>query len=192
MASAASPPTALLDENDLVSINYTSGTTARPKGVMLTHRNCYLNAYNLIAHLGIRHDDVELWTLPMFHCNGWGGVYALTGMGGTHVVLRTVEGERIYQLLAQEKVTFACMAPAVLRTILDFEDKGSYDIRTRPRFVMGGAPPPAASVTSVLAADSYRQYRALTPLNQGNSSNPYILENKGARGRSARKEGLST
>ena len=61
---------------------------------MLTHRNCYLNAYNLIAHLGIRHDDVELWTLPMFHCNGWGGVYALTGMGGTHVVLRAVDAAR--------------------------------------------------------------------------------------------------
>ena len=60
------------DENDLVSINYTSGTTARPKGVMLTHRNCYINAYGLIAHLRVSHDDVELWTLPMFHCNGWG------------------------------------------------------------------------------------------------------------------------
>src|SRR5689334_8944185 len=73
-ASTAPPPPVALDEHDVVSINYTSGTTARPKGVMLTHRNCYLNAYNLIAHLGIRHDDVELWTLPMFHCNGWGGV----------------------------------------------------------------------------------------------------------------------
>jgi fatty-acyl-CoA synthase len=78
-------------ENDVVSINYTSGTTGRPKGVMLTHRNCYLNAYNLIAHLRVAHDDIELWTLPMFHCNGWGGVYALTGMGGTHVVLRAID-----------------------------------------------------------------------------------------------------
>jgi len=135
-----------LGENDLVSINYTSGTTSRPKGVMLTHRNCYLNAYNLIAHLGIRHDDVELWTLPMFHCNGWGGVYALTGMGGTHVILRAVEGEAIYRLIADEGVTFACMAPAVLRTILDFPDKRKFEIRTRPRFTVAGAPPPAAFV----------------------------------------------
>ncbi len=135
-----------LAENDLVSINYTSGTTSRPKGVMLTHRNCYLNAYNLIAHLGIRHDDVELWTLPMFHCNGWGGVYALTGMGGTHVILRTVEGEAIYRLIADESVTFACMAPAVLRTILDFPDKQRFRIRTRPRFTIAGAPPPAAFI----------------------------------------------
>ena len=87
-----SPPEPLdIDENDLVSINYTSGTTARPKGVMMTHRNCYINAYSLIAHLGVRHDDVELWTLPMFHCNGWGGVYALTGVAGTHVILRSIE-----------------------------------------------------------------------------------------------------
>ncbi|MFO0689690.1 MAG: long-chain-fatty-acid--CoA ligase [Myxococcota bacterium] len=135
-----------LGENDLVSINYTSGTTSRPKGVMLTHRNCYLNAYNLIAHLGIRHDDVELWTLPMFHCNGWGGVYALTGMGGTHVILRAVEGEAIYRLIADEGVTFACMAPAVLRTILDFPDKQRFAIRTKPRFTVAGAPPPAAFI----------------------------------------------
>ena len=135
-----------LAENDLVSINYTSGTTSRPKGVMLTHRNCYLNAYNLIAHLGIRHDDVELWTLPMFHCNGWGGVYALTGMGGTHVILRAIEGEQIFRLIADEGITFACMAPAVLRTILDFPDKQRFAIRTRPRFTVAGAPPPAAFI----------------------------------------------
>jgi fatty-acyl-CoA synthase len=113
-----------LEENEVVSINYTSGTTARPKGVMLTHRNCYLNAYNLIAHLGIRHDDVELWTLPMFHCNGWGGVYALTGMAGTHVVLRSIDA----------------------RLILDYPDKAKHAIRTRPRFTVAGAPPPAAFV----------------------------------------------
>jgi len=133
-------------ENDLVSINYTSGTTARPKGVMLTHRNCYVNAYNLIAHLRIAHDDVELWTLPMFHCNGWGGVYALTGMGGTHVVLRTVDGAEVFGLIEREGVTFACMAPAVLRTVLDYPDREKHDIRTRPRFTVAGAPPPAAFI----------------------------------------------
>lgn len=145
-AAAAPPPPVDLDENDLVSINYTSGTTARPKGVMLTHRNCTINAYNLIAHLGIRHDDVELWTLPMFHCNGWGGVYALTGVGGTHVILRSIDAARIHELIAAEGVTFACMAPAVLRTILDYRGRDRHPIRTRPRFVVAGAPPPAAFV----------------------------------------------
>jgi len=145
-ASAAAPPPPDVDEDDVVSINYTSGTTARPKGVMLTHRNCYINAYNMIAHLGIRHDDVELWTLPMFHCNGWGGVYALTGMGGTHVILRTIDGRAIFDLIEREGVTFACMAPAVLRTILDYPDKARHDIRTQPRFTVAGAPPPAAFI----------------------------------------------
>ena len=140
------PPAVQLDENELVSINYTSGTTARPKGVMLTHRNCYLNAYNLIAHLRIAHDDVELWTLPMFHCNGWGGVYALTGMGGTHVVLRSIDGRSIFELIEHEKVTFACMAPAVLRTILDYPHRERHAISETPRFAVAGAPPPAAFI----------------------------------------------
>jgi fatty-acyl-CoA synthase len=145
-ASSEAPPPVEIDENELVSINYTSGTTARPKGVMLTHRNCYLNAYNLIAHLGIDHDDVELWTLPMFHCNGWGGVYALTGMGGTHVVLRAIDGREIFERIEQEGVTFACMAPAVLRTILDYPEKQKHRIEQKPRFTVAGAPPPAAFI----------------------------------------------
>jgi fatty-acyl-CoA synthase len=140
------PPPVARGEGDVVSINYTSGTTARPKGVMLTHRNCYLNAYNLIAHLGVRHEDVELWTLPMFHCNGWGGVYALTGMGGTHVVLRTVDAAEIFRLIEREGVTFACMAPAVLRTILDYPHRDRHRLTTRPRFTVAGAPPPAAFI----------------------------------------------
>ncbi len=140
------PPAVERGENDLVSINYTSGTTARPKGVMLTHRNCYINAYGLIAHLRVAHDDVELWTLPMFHCNGWGGVYALTGMGGTHVILRAIDAAEIYRLIENEKVTFACMAPAVLRAILDYPHKDRHAITTRPRFTVAGAPPPAAFI----------------------------------------------
>jgi len=144
--SADPPPPVPREESGVVSLNYTSGTTARPKGVMLTHRNCYLNAYNLIAHLGVRHEDVELWTLPMFHCNGWGGVYALTGMGGTHVVLRAVDAAEIFRLIEREKVTFACMAPAVLRTILDYPDRAKHRVTTRPRFTVAGAPPPAAFI----------------------------------------------
>jgi fatty-acyl-CoA synthase len=145
-APTEAPPVVERSENDTVSINYTSGTTARPKGVMLTHRNCYINAYSLIAHLRVAHEDVELWTLPMFHCNGWGGVYALTGMGGTHVVLRVVEAEKIYQLIEAEAVTFACMAPAVLRAILDYPHKSNHTFTSKPRFTVAGAPPPAAFI----------------------------------------------
>jgi acyl-CoA synthetase (AMP-forming)/AMP-acid ligase II len=140
------PPAPARSENDVVSINYTSGTTARPKGVMLTHRNCYINAYSLVSHLRVSHHDVELWTLPMFHCNGWGGVYALTGMGGTHVVLRTIDGAKIFELIERERVTFACMAPAVLRTVLDYPGRAKHHLHSKPRFVVAGAPPPAAFI----------------------------------------------
>ena len=145
-ASPVKPPMPETGENETVSINYTSGTTSRPKGVIMTHRNSYLNAYNMIVHNGLRHEDVELWTLPMFHCNGWGGVFALTALAGTHVILRAIDGEDILRLIADEGVTFACMAPAVLRTILDTPDKDRFDITTKPRFTVAGAPPPSAFI----------------------------------------------
>jgi fatty-acyl-CoA synthase len=135
-----------ISEDDIFSINYTSGTTARPKGVMLTHRNCYLNAINLALFGGLRHEDVELWTLPMFHASGWGGPFAITALGGTHVVLRAVVASDIYRLVAEEKVTFLCGAPAVLTTIINFPDRAKYDITTRPRMWVGGAPPPVAHI----------------------------------------------
>ncbi len=142
----SAPPMPEMDERDLASVNYTSGTTARPKGVMLSHRNNYINAYNFIAHARIQHQDVELWTLPMFHANGWGGPFALTAMGAKHVVLRQVRGDDIYRLIEDEGVTFACMAPAVLSVILNYPDKEKHRILTRPRFMIAGAPPPAAFI----------------------------------------------
>jgi fatty-acyl-CoA synthase len=145
-ASSQAPPLPEVDENDLVSINYTSGTTARPKGVMLTHRNFYINAYNFISHLGITHDDNEMWTLPMFHCNGWGGVYALTAMGAKHVIVRTSEPKDLFQIVQDEKITFACMAPAVLARLLDYPDYASFNITTKPRIACAGAPPPLTFV----------------------------------------------
>src|SRR5262249_28317591 len=108
--------------------------------------NVYINAYNFIAHLRIAHDDVELWTLPMFHANGWGGPFAITAMGATHVVLRAVAGPEIFRLIEQEGVTFACMAPAVLSTILNYPQSAKHNMTTRPRFVVAGAPPPAAFI----------------------------------------------
>ncbi len=112
----------------------------------LTHRNCYINAYNLIAHLRVAHDDVELWTLPMFHCNGWGCVYAVTGMGGTHVVLRTIDAAEIFRLIEREGVSFACMAPTVMQRVLDYPDRGKHDSRGHVRITVAGAPPPAAFI----------------------------------------------
>ncbi|MCW2609853.1 MAG: AMP-dependent synthetase and ligase, partial [Cryptosporangiaceae bacterium] len=106
------------DEDATASINYTSGTTARPKGVQLTHRNCWLNAAMLGWHLGVGDRDVYLHTLPMFHANGWGMPYAITGMGGRHVVQRKVDGEEILRRIAAEGVTVLAGAPAVVAAAL--------------------------------------------------------------------------
>ena len=142
------------DETSTASINYTSGTTARPKGVQLTHRNAWLNAAIFGWHVGVTDRDVYLHTLPMFHCNGWGMPYALTGMGARHVVLRKVDGEDILRRIDAQGVTLLCGAPAVVAAILDAanarRDRGD-DIpgRGRVRMVVAGAPPPSKTIERV-------------------------------------------
>ncbi len=101
------------------SINYTSGTTARPKGVQLTHRNCWLNATTFGWHTTVTDRDVYLHTLPMFHCNGWGMPYAVTGMGVPQVVARKIDGEELLRRIDEHGVTLMCGAPAVVAAILD-------------------------------------------------------------------------
>ena len=107
------------DEDATATINYTSGTTARPKGVQMTHRNVWLNAVTFGWHVGMSDRDVYLHTLPMFHCNGWGLPYALTAMGVPQVVLRKVDGAEILRRIDAHGVTLLCGAPAVVAAILD-------------------------------------------------------------------------
>ncbi|MGZ4219129.1 MAG: AMP-binding protein [Solirubrobacteraceae bacterium] len=102
------------DELATITINYTSGTTGKPKGVMYTHRGAYLNGLGEVLHSEHSPDSVYLWTLPMFHCNGWCTAWAVTAIGGRHVCLRAAEAKRIWQLLDQEKVTHLNDAPPVL------------------------------------------------------------------------------
>jgi fatty-acyl-CoA synthase len=141
------------DEDATCSINYTSGTTARPKGVQLTHRNCWLNAVTFGWHVGVSDRDVLLHTLPMFHCNGWGMPYAVTGMGGGHVVQRKIDGEVILSRIEEEGVTLLCAAPAVVASILAASEARREDGRPLPagdvRVVVAGAPPPSKTIERV-------------------------------------------
>jgi len=142
------------DEDAACSINYTSGTTARPKGVELTHRTCWLNAASFGWHTTVTDRDVLLHTLPMFHCNGWGMPYAVTAMGGRHVVLRKVDGEEILRRVEAEGVTLLCGAPAVVAAILTAAADRVAAGRPVPggglvRMVVAGAPPPSKTIERV-------------------------------------------
>ena len=138
------------DEDATATINYTSGTTARPKGVQLTHRNLWLNAAVFGWQMGVNDRDVYLHTLPQFHANGWGMVYAVTAMGGTHVVLRKVDGAEILRRINAHGVTLLCGAPAVAASILDSADEsGSPTRREQVRMVVAGAPPPTKTIERV-------------------------------------------
>ncbi len=136
------------DEDATATINYTSGTTARPKGVQLTHRNIWLNATVFGWHMGVTDRDVYLHTLPQFHCNGWGMLYAVTGMGARHIILRKVDGHEILRRVERHGVTLMCGAPAVLNAVLDAaaEWKGEIPGRGRVRIVVAGAPPPTRTI----------------------------------------------
>jgi acyl-CoA synthetase (AMP-forming)/AMP-acid ligase II len=139
------------DEDATATINYTSGTTARPKGVQMTHRNLWVNAATFGWHTGVCDRDVYLHTLPMFHCNGWGMPYAVTGMGVRHVVLRKVDGAEILRRVDAEGVTLLCGAPAVVAAILDAAATwdGPVPGAGRTRMVVAGAPPPTRTIERV-------------------------------------------
>ena len=139
------------DENATACINYTSGTTARPKGVQITHRNVWVNAVTFGLHTGVTDRDVYLHTLPMFHANGWGMPFTMTGLGVPQIVLRKIDGAEILRRVEKHGVTVMCAAPAVAAAVLEAAQdwEGEIPGRGRVRIIMAGAPPPTKTVVRV-------------------------------------------
>jgi fatty-acyl-CoA synthase len=135
-----------IDERDLLTINYTSGTTSRPKGVMITHRNAWANVVGTLVHVSMTPADRYLWTLPMFHANGWTFTWIVTAVGGTHVCLRKVEPAAVFRLVREEDITFLCAAPTVLIGLANASEEMKAGIPSGVRVLTAGAPPAAVTI----------------------------------------------
>jgi fatty-acyl-CoA synthase len=148
LVSAASPvfKEVVINERDLLTINYTSGTTSRPKGVMITHRNAYMNVVGTLVHLPMTAADRYLWTLPMFHANGWTYVWTVTAVGARHVCLRKMDPTQAFRLMKDEAITCLCAAPTVLIALANAPDDVRRDAPRGISVVTAGAPPAAATI----------------------------------------------
>src|SRR6266480_1915306 len=141
-----------IHETDLLTINYTSGTTAHPKGVVITHRNAWMNSIGTLLYAPMTCSDRYLWTLPMFHANGWTFVWTVTAAGATHICLRKVEPHAVFELRRSEQVTTLCAAPTVLISLANAPENIR---RVAPKgiHVMTAGAPPAASTIQRLEED---------------------------------------
>ncbi|MBI3401130.1 MAG: long-chain-fatty-acid--CoA ligase [Acidobacteria bacterium] len=142
----ARPP---IEEADLLTINYTSGTTSRPKGVMITHRNAYMNTVGTLLHVPMGLADRYLWTLPMFHANGWTFTWTVTAVGAAHVCLRKVDPVKVFELIKAERVSLLCAAPTVLIGVANAPADARAGAPKGVRVVTAGAPPAAATIERI-------------------------------------------
>jgi fatty-acyl-CoA synthase len=145
----ASFETVPIAEGDLLTINYTSGTTSRPKGVMITHRNAYMNVVGTLLHAPMTMRDRYLWTLPMFHANGWTYTWAVTAAGCAHICLRKVDPVAVFERINREAVTVLCAAPTVLIGLANAPAEVRSGAPRGVRVVTAGAPPAAATIERI-------------------------------------------
>ncbi|ASM75187.1 MULTISPECIES: acyl-CoA synthetase [Roseobacteraceae] len=155
-ADYVAPP--LRDEWNAISLNYTSGTTGNPKGVVCHHRGAALMALNMVIHGEMGRHPVYLWTLPLFHCNGWSFSWSVAVQAGTHVCLRWVRAKPIYDLIADHGVTHLCGAPIVMTTLLNAADADKTPFAHTATFITAAAPPPAAVLEAMKAAGFEMQH----------------------------------
>jgi len=139
------------DEWGAISLNYTSGTTGNPKGVVYHHRGAYLNALGNALAMNLSDQTVYLWTLPMFHCNGWCHPWTITAIGGTHVCLRRVDPALIFPLIAEHRVNYLCGAPIVLNLLVNAPDEIKQRFEHRVQVATGGAAPPSRIIAGMEA-----------------------------------------
>jgi fatty-acyl-CoA synthase len=142
---------AITDEEDLISINYTSGTTGKPKGVMVSHRGAYLQALGVALEMHLANDSRYLWTLPMFHCNGWCCGWAVTAVGGVQVCLRRLDPKTVWDLLHRERITHFCGAPTVLTALINHPAAKEAKLSHKVQVVTAGAPPSPTLLSEVEA-----------------------------------------
>jgi fatty-acyl-CoA synthase len=148
------------DENEPISINYTSGTTGNPKGVMYTHRSVYLNALSAMLEMGLNSRSTYLWTLPMFHCNGWCFTWGVTAVGATHVCLRRIDPPEVFRLIETEGVSHMCGAPTVLISLLNHPSAQTAVFPRKLHVTTAGAPPSPTVIANMeaLGAEIFHVY----------------------------------
>ena len=171
---------ASVDENSLAELFYTSGTSANPKGVMLTHRNIYLHALHVCMGFQIENGAVELHTIPLFHANGWGVAHFLTLLGGKHVMIQRFDPKEVFRLIEKERVHSFSLVPIMATALVNCPERHNYDLSSLRRIVIGGA---ASSPTLIREVEEEARLRVFFGLrSDGNVSRAVDFSNEARAG----------